>query len=314
MNLIDLHCDTPYVLYNKNQHLDENTGHISLEKAKCLNHYAQVMAFYTSKKHNDETGFSLFHKRADYLNDELHNLRAQVAPCTNAAMIKDAWENHKTAVLFAVEDARILAGNLERLTILYARGVRFLTLVWGGTSCIGGAHDTHEGLTEFGKQVVKKCFELGIVPDLSHASDAVMDEVFRMAMDAGKPVMATHSNSRAIRHHMRNLTDAQFKTIKELGGIVGISYCTSHLTDTSKNTADLSTILAHMDHYLELGGHDVVALGGDFDGIETTPEGLDDLAHILALESAMHEHGYSDELIEKITYKNALQFFEKALS
>ena len=311
MNLIDLHCDTAYKLYHGCNHLDENDGHISLNKATALTHYAQVMAIFTPKKYDDELGYTFYHRVADHFNDELQTFRARVAACYNADDIRKTWDEGKTAVLFAVEDARILGGVIERLDVLYARGVRFLTLVWGGRSCIGGAHDSGEGLTDFGKEVVRRCFALGIIPDLSHASDQVMHEVFELAREAGKPVMATHSNSRAVRDHKRNLTDEEFLAIKASGGIVGVSFCCPHLTDTSVAPADTSTVLSHIDHYLSLGGENTVCFGGDFDGIETTPKGLEDISRMPAMEQLMREHGYSDELIEKITYKNALNFIQK---
>ena len=308
MRYFDLHCDTPHELYRNNAPLDENDLHISLNKADVLSRYAQVMAIWTPQKYDDEKGFVNFNKVMDNLNTELYRLRDRIYVCRRGENIVHAWCENKTAVFLAVEDARLLGGDITRLKVLHGRGVRFLTLCWGGSSCIGGSHDTEDGLTPFGELVVQCCFELGIIPDLSHASDATAAQVLAMAREAGKPVIATHSNSRAVRNHSRNLTDEQFCAIRDLGGIVGISFCTPHLTDTKQEKADISTLLRHMDHYLDLDGEYTVAFGGDLDGIETTPDGIRHIGDVPAIEAAMIEHGYHRELIDNILWRNAHNF------
>ena len=308
MRYFDLHCDTPHELYNQNALLDENDLHVSLNKAAVLSHYAQVMAIWTPKRFDDEKGFNNFNKVMDHLNVELYRLRDRVQICRIGEEIIEPWQDGKTAVFLAVEDARLLGGDISRLKVLYGRGVRFLTLCWGGSSCIGGSHDTQDGLTPFGELVVQTCFDMGIIPDLSHASDATANQVLAMAKEAGKPVIATHSNSRTVYNHTRNLTDEQFCAIRDLGGIVGISFCPPHLTDTKEAPATIQTLLKHIDHYLDLGGEYTVAMGGDLDGISRPPEGIRDISDIPAMEQAMIEHGYHQELIDHILWKNAHNF------
>ena len=109
-----------------------------------------------------------------------------------------------------------------------------MTLLWGGETCIGGSHDTSTGLTEFGKQVVKRCFELGIVPDISHASINTAKSVADIADELGKPFIATHSNSRVVYDHERNLTPELFSRLVLSGGVVGISFCPKHICDETK--------------------------------------------------------------------------------
>lgn len=308
MRYFDLHCDTPHEIYRNNMPLDENDLHVSLNKASCLSHYAQVMAIWTPKKFDDEKGFSNFHKVMDYLNVELDRLRDRVQICRAGENMIKPWSCGKTAVFLAVEDARLLGNDISRLKVLYGRGVRFLTLCWGGSSCIGGSHDTQDGLTPFGELVVQCCFDMNIIPDLSHASDATAAQVLAMAREAGKPVIATHSNSRAVYNHSRNLTDEQFCAIRDLGGIVGISMCPPHLTNTKEEPATIDTLLKHIDHYIDLGGEYTVAIGGDLDGISRAPEGIRDISDIPALEKAMIAHGYPRELIDNIMWRNAHNF------
>ena len=308
MRYFDLHCDTPHELYRNNALLDENEGHVSLNKAGALSRYAQVMAIWTPKQFDDEKGFINFNKVMDYLNVELDRLRDRVQICRHGEEVVEAWQNDKVAAFLAVEDARLLNNEITRLKVLYGRGVRFLTLCWGGSSCIGGSHDTQDGLTPFGELVTQCCFDMGIIPDLSHASDATTAQVLAMAREAGKPVIATHSNSRAVYNHTRNLTDEQFCAIRDLGGIVGISFCPPHLTNTKEAPATVQTLLKHIDHYLDLGGEYTVAMGGDLDGIGRPPEGIRDISDIPTIEQAMVEHGYHRELIDNILWRNAHNF------
>lgn len=314
MRYFDLHCDTPLEIYRKGVPLDRNDLHVSLNKAAGLSHYAQVMALWTPNKYDDEKGFANFNRVMDHLNTELYRLRDRVQVCHNGEELHEAWENGKVAAFLAVEDARLLNNDISRLNVLYARGVRFLTLCWGGATSIGGSHDTADGLTPFGELAVQCCFERGIIPDLSHASDAVSAQVLGMAREAGKPVIATHSNSRTVYNHSRNLTDEQFCAIRDLGGIVGISLCTPHLTNTKEERANIVTLLRHIDHYLDLGGEYTVAFGGDFDGISQTPDGIRDISDMGAVEQAMLEHGYHRDLVDQILWRNAYNFVCNHLS
>jgi membrane dipeptidase len=217
----------------------------------------------------------------------------------------------KNKLMLSVEDARILCGRLDRLSVLYARGIRFLIPVWGGKTIIGGAHDTDEGLTEFGKSVIEECFKVGIIPDTSHSSEKTAQEIIDMAALYEKSVMASHSNSYSICPHTRNLRDYQFEQVKKAGGIVGISLCSLHITKSGE--ASIDDVVRHIEHYLSLGGEDTVALGCDFDGTDMLPNGLKALDDIPRLADRLSQLGYTDKQINKIFYQNAKDFIDKNL-
>ena len=308
LKLFDLHCDTPTELYVNGTSLDRNPHHVSLSGAEGFRSYTQVMAIYSNRAFDDDSSFRNFHKTADYLMTQLENLCDQVTYVRHAQGYQAATTRAK--VFLAVEDARLLAGVRERLRVLHARGVRFLTPVWGGESCIGGAHDTTVGLTEFGKQTVNDCFTMGIVPDVSHASEQTADDIFTIASAYNKPVIATHSAAYSVRAHSRNLRDGQFKTIKESGGLVGICLYQGHLCD--REEAHISDIVAHVEHYLSLGGEDTVALGSDFDGAKMPVE-IRRPSDLILVAEELAKLNYSDELIQKLFYKNAESFVIKNL-
>ena len=308
LNLFDLHCDTPFELYLHGTKLAENRHHVSLAGAAVYPQYTQVMAIWSNRKQNDDTAFRNFHKIADYLMTELENNSHHITFVRD----KKGFEAATTPAraFLAVEDARILGGRLDRLPVLYARGVRFLTLVWSGESCIGGAFDTSAGLTDFGKSVVEECFKMGIVPDISHASEATASETFAIAEAHKKPVIATHSCSHSVYAHPRNLRDEQFETIKSLGGLVGVSFCDIHLTD--KQGATVDDVVRHVEHYMSLGGADIVAFGTDFDGADM-PEGISCPADLLKVGEALARVNYTETQIRKLFSENATRFVNQNL-
>ena len=308
LSLFDTHCDTAYELFHQGVHLGTNDScHISLDKAACYDRYAQYYAVWSNRRLDDETCWEHFLKIAANFKTELASIPDKAVQVTSAAELKAAVSNGQHAAMLAVEDARLTAGKLERLDEMKALGVTYLTLLWGGDTCVGGSHNTENGLTDFGKSLARRSFELGIIPDVSHASEQSVDDLLPIAYEFGKPFIATHSNAHALYGHTRNLRDRHFAAIKELGGIAGVSLCPSHLTDTSLRPATAEDVFAHVDNYLNLGGEDLVGFGADWDGTDL-PEGFSGVQDLTQVAEIMARHNYSDELIHKIYWKNFYDF------
>ena len=313
ISLFDSHCDTAYNLYHQNARLDYTEScHVSLERAACYERYAQFYAIWSHKRLDDEACWQAFLNISDYFKTELDRLSAKVVQVTCGSDLETAVTEGKHAAILAVEDARLTAGRLERLDEMYARGVRYLTLLWGGDTCIGGSHDTQNGLTDFGKKLVRRCFERGIIPDVSHASEQSVDDLLSAAYEYRKPFMASHSNTHAVYGHSRNLRDRHFAALRELGGMVGINLCSSHLADTSLREATAEDIFAHIEHYLSLGGEDCVGFGADWDGAGL-PQGFSHVGDMTRLAELMARRNYSDQLINKLFWENTYQFAMKNL-
>ena len=309
MKYFDLHCDTATALLSRSQSLFDNNLHISLKKAETFESYAQVMAIWTHHKLSDEQGYETFFKVLHNLKNEIEINSNKTQFATDHNSLNDAWSNSKTPLILAVEDARILQNDLSKLDILYSKGVRLLTLNWYGDTCIGGAHNTNNGLTDFGVNVVKKCFELDIIPDISHSSFKGASQVIELAKSHQKPIVASHSDSYKINPHSRNLRDEDFVAISNLGGLVGINLCPDHL---AKSDASVSDVVKHIDHYLSLGGINTIAMGCDLDGTNL-PKGFTNISDVHKIVDELNKINYSNELIEKIMYKNALHFFKNNL-
>ncbi|MGM9653461.1 MAG: dipeptidase [Eubacteriales bacterium] len=309
MRLFDLHCDTASELYEKKQPLSENSLHISLKKTAPFTAYVQVAAVWSCCRLENETAWERFSQIADAFDRQLSD-SPDACRVAGGEEMRAAAESGRRTFLLAVEDARILNGYISRLHALYERGVRILTLCWAGRTIIGGSHDTNAPLTPFGRAVVQRCFELGIIPDVSHASREVTGEVLSMALEAGRPVIASHSNAYAVHPHTRNLTDDEFRAIVSLRGLLGISLAPQHLCE---GECTIASAAAHIRHYLSLGGEDTVCLGCDFDGIETTPAGLPDVSALPRLAEQLRAEGMSETQIDKIFFQNAYDFAMRSL-
>ena len=290
MKYTDLHCDTLYELYKKGLSYDNCRLNLRTEFEKAFSHHIQVFAIWT------EHGLSP--------DDAWDQFLAILAHSKTAAISAKS--------ILSVEGGALLGDDLSRLETMRKLGVRILTLVWQDHCCMGGAHNTDAGLTDFGKEAVKRCFDLGIQPDLSHASDAMFWQVAEMSKEASIPLLATHSNSHAVYGHTRNLRDRHFAAIKELGGIVGVSLCPPHLIDTSLRPATAEDVFTHVDYYLSLGGEDIVGFGADWDGTDL-PEGFRHVGDLTQVAEVMAKHNYSEELIQKLFWKNFYQFAMKNL-
>ena len=146
---------------------------------------------------------------------------------------------------------------------------------------------------------------LRILPDVSHASEPLFWDVLE---NTRGPVIATHSDAKALCSHPRNLTDQQFLALKQRGGLVGLNFYPTFLADSGKGEA--VDILRHAEHFLSLGGEEVLAMGSDFDGADM-PSGITGIESMEYLAELFARHGYSDDLIDRIFYQNSFRFFEK---
>ena len=309
-SLFDLHCDTALRLAHRLLSLADSDCHISLKKAAYLNKYAQVFAIFTPRSFSDNEGFENFQKTVEYFKREIDSNSGVISLCRDAQSIKSVLDSGKRAAILAIEDVRMLGGNEERIDVICSSGVRFVTPVWGGESCIGGAHDTEIGLTPFGKKAVKKLSQNKIVLDISHANEKTADGIISAAAEEGGMVIATHSNSASVYSHTRNLRDRHFFDIKATGGLVGISLCPPHISEEESPNVD--SIVRHIDRYMELGGEDTVAIGADLDGTDL-PDGFSDIGDLYKIADRLSELGYSEEIINKIFFENALNFSLKNL-
>lgn len=217
----------------------------------------------------------------------------------------------KVAALLTVENASPVT-SLEDLDRMAFDGVRMVTLTWNAQNQVAGGSREPGGLTPFGRQVVGRMGELGMAVDVSHLSDQGLADVLA-ATDA--PLVASHSNSRAVCGHARNLTDDQFRSIAERGGLVGLNYYRAFIRPMGEGEAasparevTFDELSAHVEHFLDLGGERALALGSDFDGSDV-PTWLDGCEKVPELVERLTER-FGEGVARRIAFDNAAAFFD----
>ncbi len=296
ISLFDLHCDTLYELYKRKENIQENSLHISLNKAQKFSHFIQIGAIWSDCRFTDDEAYENCLKAIDYA----HRQKINIIDCLNL--------HNEYNFILAVEDARLLNGHIERLDALYSYGIRVLTLNWKNSTCIGGGWNTNDSLTGFGKEIVCRACELGITVDLSHSSVKTFWDALEVCQGFGKVPIDSHSNAYSICNHKRNLEDCQIKALCSLNGLIGVSLVPEHL---GKN-ATIETVIKHIEHFLSLGCENHLSLGCDFDGSDSLPYGINSVEDLTMLFYSF-EKEFGREMTKKIFFENAFSFFQKNL-
>ncbi len=307
--IIDAHCDTLHEAVQRNLTLDDDALCVSLSKLRRYGGFVQFFAAWI----NDAESRPF--KRAELLIDkfyeELAANRKAMMQILTAEDFESALENGRIGAMLTVENGNCLEGELANIHKLYQWGVRAMTLSWNGSNELADGIDAESkrGLSDFGKMVVKEMNRLGMMIDVSHLSERGFWDVLELSEI---PVMASHSNSRKMATHRRNLTDDQIRALSEKGGVLGLNFYPPFLTD--KSAATVSDCIRHIEHILKIGGEDCLVFGSDFDGFsEPAVYDLQNAGCYGGLLSALELQGYGPTFLEKLTHKNMLTFVKKVL-
>ncbi len=320
MNLIDLHCDTLWRLMDLEGEGDllDNDCSVSIRKLEREGAMAQFFACFVYRDAMDgntpeeqyEAGYWHVLDMIDYMAAQTERCSGRLEMAKEPADIEIIHKKGKIAAVLTVEEGGVLNGRLARLEELYERGVRLMTLLWNYENCIGAPNSRdrllmEKGLTPFGIQVVEKMNGLGMIVDISHASDGVFWDVLRHSR---KPVAATHSNCRALADHPRNLTDEMLKALGENGGVAGLNFYGPFLG--TPDVSRLEEMTAHILHMIKVGGMDLPAIGTDFDGFDGMQKmDIPDIGRMGRLWEALKKKGLTEGQLDKIWYKNALRLW-----
>ncbi|HEY6726076.1 MAG TPA: membrane dipeptidase [Polyangiaceae bacterium] len=216
----------------------------------------------------------------------------------------------KVSTWLSFEGAAPLARHPEELPLWVARGVRLFGLVHSHDNPLAGSSgesgSRRKGLSVAGRELARRIVGLGGVLDVSHASDRATEEMIEIGKQAGVPVVASHSNARALAAHPRNLTDAQIRGLAATGGVVGLNLHQRFLARRGV-AAELSDVIAQVRHIERLVGLEHLALGTDFEGGIRPVPGLENVAELQTLAEALRAEGLAEHEIEQIFYKNALR-------
>lgn len=350
--LIDMHNDVIYesMLPGKDIGKRLKTGHTDLPRLKEGGVDVQFFSVWSSGKYGKGTAFAFANQQIDTLMMLLKRHPDQIELAGNTNDITTILAKDKIVAMIGVEGGHMIESRIDYLDSLYKRGVRYLTLTWNNsTDWATSATDEfnpksglkHKGLTDKGRQIVKRMNELGMMVDLAH----VGPQTFFDAIEASsKPVLVSHSNAYSIAKVSRNLRDDQIKAVAKNGGVVCLNFYSGFLDteykakiealykkyvknqDKSLSTDDkfyklpdvakeelrlpLSFLIDQIDYMVKLAGIDHVGIGGDFDGMESTPKGLDDVSDYPNITAALLERGYTVSDINKIYGENMIRLMK----
>ena len=310
MDLFDGHCDTILKCYLEGGGLRRQTGHLDLERRRGKGRWAQFFATFGSPEDMpDRSLWEVFLEEYALFRSEVDANADLVTFCRTGAEAEAAFAAGKTAAFLSAEGAELLDCDLEKLRMAHRMGVRIVNITWNHPNALSGtnAEEPDRGLSEQGRAFVKMMGELGMLVDVSHLSDPGFWDVMEIT---NRPVVATHSNSRAVFPHPRNLTDEQFTAIINTNGVAGLNMYAGFLGDDP----DFDTVVSHLEHFLALGGENNVSMGGDWDGITSMPRGMNGIQDMEKLYEHLLRRNYSETLLEKVFYSNLMRVVNEVCS
>ena len=372
--LVDTHNDIPSAAIEKNVRFDSDLKgktHSDLNRMKEGGVDVQVFSIFCGPEQAQPYAFA--NREIDSVYEWARRNPGKMMIVKTPAQLEQALKEKKLATMLGVEGGHMIENKIEYLDKLYERGVRYMTLTWNNSTswATSAADETspsnpiaigspppaggetsadsvrRKGLTDFGRQVVKRMNELGMMIDVSHAGEQTFWDAINLS---SKPVIASHSCAWSLCPHRRNLKDDQIKAIGKNGGVIFLNFYAGFIDSTYekkikgflqqhqaevdslirlKTQPDyaqmlvaelhkeevkgfrpaLSVLLDHLDHIVKLIGVDHVGMGSDFDGIEAPPMELNGVEDYPLITKGLLERGYSKKDIRKILGGNFLRVF-----
>lgn len=316
MRLIDMHCDTFWLMMrNQEAGLRKNDLCIDIEKMKAAGSMAQFFAsFIHMSEFEGENAVEDAYRHAlemiSFGKEALLQCSENISIARNYDELINNRDSGKMSAVLTLEEGGILNGKMEYLEELYRQGIRLITLTWNHENCIGFPNSREselmkQGLKPFGMEVVGRMNELGMMIDVSHLSDGGFRDVIEHSK---RPIVASHSNARALCNHPRNLTDEMLKALAEKGGVAGVNFYPYFLREHGKAT--VQDIAEHLWYMYQVGGEDVVAFGTDFDGFD---EGELDIKHMGEMHyvyDVIRKRGFTERQMDKILNGNIVRVLQ----
>ncbi|OHB63473.1 MAG: peptidase M19 [Planctomycetes bacterium RBG_13_60_9] len=353
--LIDTHVDTPYELHKEMRDISmrSDKGHFDYVRARQGGLDAVFMAVYVPPDYEDKGGARAFAEQTiGEICSYAQKWPGQFVLASSVEEIKAQFGSGRVSLLIAIENGSALEGDLKNVKRFYDRGVRYITLTHSKNnqicdSSFDEAPKWH-GLSPFGKQVIAEMNRLGMIIDVSHASDEAFDQIIDLSK---APVVATHSSCRHFTPGWhRNMSDEMIRALGDKGGVIQINfgsifidatvnrefeklreeikrhvethnlqgderndYTRRRFMETQFSRAHVSQVADHIDHVVKLVGIDHVGLGSDFDGVEQLPDGLQDVSGYPNLIYELLKRGYTEPDLKKICAENFLRTWTEIL-
>ena len=313
--VIDTHCDTMLkVIRSRGAYRLRDAheeGHVDIPRLKKGGVNLQFFASYIEPQYKPDRALKRTLQLFDCFYNELAENEDELSLVLSSADLESARRENKIGALLSIEGGEALEGDLGVLRMLHKLGVRAIGLTWnernqiaeGVGECLSGG-----GLTEFGVSTVKEMNRLGVIVDVSHLSEPGFWDVIKVS---DKPIIASHSNAKAICNHVRNLSDDQIKALARNGGVMGLNMCHEFLSDD--RPVSIEHVVDHIEHVFSLVGSKHIGIGADLDGITTPPVGLEDVSKLPALTEAMLRRGLTAEQVRDVLGENYLRVIKNVM-
>ncbi len=298
----DAHCDYLYKAYiGEADFLNAKTNQaISMQTLADSQTSLQCFAIWTNGK-----------LQSSHYLQALQMISIYTELIKNGKLLGRFEENSNlTCGILCLEGGSALEGKIENLYILHELGVRVLAPVWNDSNELGhGALSScKDGLTDFGREVIRHMSALDMILDVSHINEKGFWDCINTARCK---IMASHSNAYSICPNPRNLKDSQLRAVASLGGYIGVCFYPPFLAEDQ--TADLEDIIAHMEYIVKLCGISSVGFGSDFDGIEKTPYGIKSPTDFAKIQESFQRKSWSNSDINRICEKNLIEYMRSLL-
>jgi membrane dipeptidase len=319
--LIDGHNDLPWAIRNSElaphdvsapgHDLRQTTPfHTDIERLRAGGVGGQFWSVYIPFEATEEGAAKVQLEQIDIALQIIDDYPEAFELAVTPSDVERAFGRGRIASMLGMEGGHAIENSLGALRAFYAMGVRYMTLTHNGTldwadSCCDEAR--HGGLTEFGREVVREMNRMGMLVDISHTSPETMNDVLDVAE---APVIWSHALARGAHDHTRNVPDQVLRRLSENGGVVMATFVPSFLT--SRDEATIADVADHIEHIADIAGVDHVGIGSDFDGIESTPVGLEDVSKFPALLVELSRRGWTEEELAKVAGENVLRVWREA--
>lgn len=338
--VLDSHCDTTIRLMQPawDFAIRHEDGHLDIPRLREGGVSALVLAVYAPGPMQPGEGPAAARRQIEVIHQTTETFPRDLLLARTARDIRDAKSQGKIAVLIGIEGGYLIDDSLDILREFHQHGAIYMTLThafhtsWADSS---GVHEDlqplHGGLTGFGREVVREMNRLGLMVDISHVSDATFRDVIETS---AAPVFASHSSSRSVSPHRRNLTDDMMRAIASTGGVVQINFAAAFVDPTfppidpsvleqwatrggfaaspySQHATPLSILADHFEHVISVVGYDHVGIGSDFDGVGALPRGMEDCSKLPYLTAALLCRGHKESDLRLVLGENFLRVLEK---
>jgi microsomal dipeptidase-like Zn-dependent dipeptidase/gamma-glutamyl-gamma-aminobutyrate hydrolase PuuD len=307
--ILDSHCDSP-MLFDEGAHFYRKTPEllVDLHKMTAGRQDASFMVAYLKQEERDEESLKAAVQKADRL---LTLIDDRIGECKGYAAIattpNELWQNKSKgikSIVKGIENGYAVGLDIDNVDRFRSRGVAYMTLCHNGDNDICDSHrgnNEHNGLSEFGKRVVERMNKTGMMVDLSHASEKSFWDALECS---SKPIICSHSSSRALCDHTRNLTDDQMRALARSGGVAQVCLYSGFLKKDGNATVE--DAVRHIMHMIDVMGVDHVGIGSDFDGGGGLP-GLEDASWFISLTERLMAEGLSDSDLSLVWGANFLK-------